>query len=213
MEKSKSTFSLNNGFRSRMESVQEVLTYFRGYGFEWDYNMLLLYFSFMSKINFIAASPWGHRPLSADLWKCSLYPKKYFCVERHFIFPAMHREKEGEKLGQQPSACCCHTDSLCLNDSAPQPPVCWCLWFLHSLSASPNPPGTLCLPFSLSLFWSCFICLSKQSIWQSRCVQCPTLLCSIFFLILTSANVDLRFRSYTVQAYCDEFTLCFIHSL
>ena len=40
-----------------MESVQKVLTYFRGYGFERDYNMLLLYFSFMSKISFIAASP------------------------------------------------------------------------------------------------------------------------------------------------------------
>lgn len=40
-----------------MEFVQKVLICFRGYGFEWDYNMRLLYFSFMSKINFIAASP------------------------------------------------------------------------------------------------------------------------------------------------------------
>lgn len=85
-----------------------------------------------------------------------------------------------------------HTPSQCVG-------VCDFFCFLHSLSAFPHPP-TLCLIFLLPLVWSCFICLSTQSLFfflQCRSVCCPTLLCSVFFcfLILTSADVYLRLRS------------------
>lgn len=104
-----------------------------------------------------------------------------------FLLSTKHREKAREKLGQQPSAHCCHTDSLCFEWFSPPPPpipMCWRVWFLHSLSASPHPP-TLCLLFSLSLFWSRFICLCTQSLLRCRSVQCPTLLCSVSFSVFS----------------------------
>lgn len=85
------------------------------------------------------------------------------------LFKKKKKKKEGEKLGQQPWACCCHTDLL-FDWFSPLPP---CAWFLHSLSAAPSPYAPPSVLISLHL--------PKQSLLHRRSVQWPTLLCSNCF--------------------------------
>lgn len=87
-------------------------------------------FFVLKRIYLIAASAWGQVELlicgkvfhySKEICSCLMW----FLATIYFVLlSAKLREKEGEKLGQQPWAHCCHTDSLCLSDSAHSPHVC-----------------------------------------------------------------------------------------
>lgn len=122
--------------------------------------------SFMSAVSPTAVCyPWLHTSVCTLVLVCG----KVFCYSGEIFlclvpFPASlrlprpsgrHREIKGEKLGQQPSARCCHTDSLCLTDSAPTNPpthyrVLVCVGFFNNLCQPflTHPP-TFFLLFSL----------------------------------------------------------------
>lgn len=181
--------------------------HFREYVFGWGFNivLVLLCFSFTPRVT-------GHVSVLLEQICGRVFQYSRHIQHLHFVLPsAKHRENEGEKLGQQPSAHCCHTDSLCSNDSGSAPPpttthVLVCMFFTLFISlSSPTylmPP--LSTPSGLILLHPSIHTISFAL--QICALSYFALLCIFFcFLFLTSADVCLRFRSSTVQACYDVF--------
>lgn len=161
--------------------------HFREYVFGWGFNivLVLLCFSFTPRVT-------GHVSVLLEQICGRVFQYSRHIQHLHFVLPsAKHRENEGEKLGQQPSAHCCHTDSLCSNDSgsAPPPPPHHPCVGVHVFYALYQPFLTH-LPYASSFNSLWFDLASSVYPHNLFCTAdlCTVLLCSALYLFLFSLS-------------------------